>query len=153
LVRELGLEERVRLLGQCQQMAAVYASVDIWVLPAKKPEGLGNVLIEAMAMGKPVVGSAIGGIPEIILDGQNGFLAPPGNAGALAAALRRLLRDPELRRRMGEAGRRRFLERFEFEACYRKILAAYHSVSGPGAAGVRARRAAGEPFPSSAQTP
>ncbi|MCL6544868.1 MAG: glycosyltransferase [Bryobacteraceae bacterium] len=128
LIQELGIADRVTLAGEVAQMREMYASVDIWVLPARKPEGLGNVLIEAMAMGKPVIGSAIGGIPEIIDHGVNGLLVPPGDPRALAEAVSRLLRDAELRRRMGEAGRRKFYEKFELERCCRSILSLYESL-------------------------
>lgn len=107
LVEDLGLEERVRWIGEVADMAAFYAAVDVCVLPARKPEGLGNVLVEAMALGKPVVGAATGGIPEIIEDGVNGCLFPVGDAGSLAAAIGKLFADAGLRRRMGKRGRRR----------------------------------------------
>jgi glycosyltransferase involved in cell wall biosynthesis len=128
LIQELGIADRVTLLGEVAQMREVYAAVDLWVLPARKPEGLGNVLIEAMAMGKPVIGSAIGGIPEIIDHGVNGLLVPPGDPRALAEAISLLLRDAELRRRMGKAGRRKFYEKFELERCCRSILSLYESL-------------------------
>lgn len=133
LIQQLGLEQRVVLAGEVEDMPAAFAAVDVWVLPARKPEGLGNVLIEAMAMGKPVVGSAVGGIPELITDHENGFLVPPHDPEALAKAIERLIEDPALRKRMGEVGRSRFLEDFEFGACYRKMWAAYQAaLAAPG---------------------
>jgi glycosyltransferase involved in cell wall biosynthesis len=132
LVEELGLRERVIFTGEVQDMMALHAALDIVVLPARKPEGLGNVLIEAMALARPVVGSAIGGIPEVIADGVNGFLAAANDVDSLAGALGKLLRDPELRRRMGEEGRRRFEARFEFDRCYDRVWSIYQSVLNRG---------------------
>jgi glycosyltransferase involved in cell wall biosynthesis len=126
-----------------EDIAAMYAALDVCVLPVRKPEGLGNVLIEAMAMGKPLVGSAIGGIPEIIEDGKNGFLVEANDAGALAGALERLLADPALCRRMGQEGRRRFDESFEFSAFFSKLWSVYGSVlARHAAAGSRLAAAA-----------
>jgi glycosyltransferase involved in cell wall biosynthesis len=143
LVEELRLGDRISFTGDVEDVAAMYAALGVCVLPVRKPEGLGNVLIEAMAMGKPVVGSAIGGIPEIIEDGKNGFLVEPNDAGALADALERLLADPELCRRMGQEGRRRFDDCFEFSAFFSKMWSVYESVlARHAAAGSRLEAAA-----------
>lgn len=131
LIEELGLADRVTLMGEVKEMTEMYDAVDLWVLPARKPEGLGNVLIEAMAMSKPVIGSAIGGIPEIIDHGVNGLLVPPGNPQALAAAISYLLSNAEERRRMGQAGRQKFYEKFELERCCRSLLSLYESLLAP----------------------
>lgn len=128
LIEELGITDRVTLVGEVKQMAEMYEVMDLWVLPARKPEGLGNVLIEAMAMGRPVIGSAIGGIPEIIDHGVNGLLVPPGDPQALAAAISYLVGNAEERRRMGEAGRQKFHEKFELERCCRSLLSLYESL-------------------------
>jgi glycosyltransferase involved in cell wall biosynthesis len=140
LVEELELGGRFTCIGEVDRIAVMYSALDVCVLPARKPEGLGNVLIEAMALGKPLVGSAIGGIPEIIEDGKNGFLVRANDAGALARALEQLLEDPALRRRMGEQGRRRFEELFEFNGCYSRLRSVYWSAlkRRPAAAGAPA---------------
>lgn len=129
LVAERNLDGRVAFTGDVDDIALLQSALDICVLPARKPEGLGNVLIEAMALGKPVVGTATGGIPEIIEDGTNGFLVAAGDADSLARALERLLADPELRRRMGERGRERFENRFAFPACHSKLVSLYRSLA------------------------
>lgn len=85
-------------------MPAEYAACDLLALPSHW-EGLPLAVLEAMASGLPVVASAVGAIPDVLVDGRNGLLVPPRNAAALAGALERLLRDPGLRRRMGEENR------------------------------------------------
>jgi glycogen(starch) synthase len=94
-----------------ESLRAAYASCDVFVAPSRF-ESFGLVLLEAMREGKPVVGCIAGGMTEIVMHEVNGLLVPPGDADALAQAILRLLRSPELRRRMGEAGRALFLERF-----------------------------------------
>jgi len=127
--QQLGIDRRVVYTGDVADIQTLYSALDVCVLPARKPEGLGNVLIEAMALGKPVIGTRTGGIPEIIEDGRNGFLTEPNDATSLARAIERLLNDPELRERMGRNGRTRFEERFEFPACYRQVMRLYDSLA------------------------
>lgn len=129
-IRDLRLEEYVLLTGELADMRPAYAALDVVTSCSVLPEALSGVVIEAMAMGKPVVGTAIGGTPEQVEDGVTGLLVSPGDPHELARALDRLLSDAELRRRMGEAGRRRFLERFEFEGFYRRMLAVYSELLG-----------------------
>ena len=93
----------VRFLGWRPDVARVMAACDIFCLPSRN-EGMGKVLVEAMAMGKPIIASSIGGIPDIVRSGENGILVPVGDAAAWAEAIARLCRDPEKRRRMGDAG-------------------------------------------------
>ena len=100
---------------------------DVFVLPSLS-EGLGSVLLEAMAAGVPVVGTAVGGIPELVREGESGLLVPPGEPEPLAEAILRLRRDPDLRRRLAEAGRRRAAQETparmarEYLALYRTVL-------------------------------
>jgi len=129
LIEERGLAGRVRLTGDIGNPAALFAILDICVLPAVKPEGLGNVLIEAMATGKAVIGTRLGGVPEIIEHGKSGFLVEPNDHKGLAAALAQLLEDDDLRSRMGEEGRRRYQRLFEFSGCYRRVLEVYSSLA------------------------
>lgn len=128
LIEGLGLQGKVRCTGDVDNIRALFSMLDVCVLPARKPEGLGNVLIEAMAVGKPVVGTRIGGIPEVIEDGVNGFLVEPGDAQGLAQALENLLEDPGKRLEMGERGRRRFEELFEFRRCHLRIFGLYEDL-------------------------
>ncbi|MBU1745330.1 MAG: glycosyltransferase, partial [Proteobacteria bacterium] len=99
----LGIAEYVRFLGWRPDVARVMAACDIFCLPSRN-EGMGKVLVEAMAMGKPIIASDIGGIPDMVRSGENGILVPVGDTAAWAEAIARLCRDPEERRRMGDAG-------------------------------------------------
>ena len=84
-----------------------WAHCAVAVVPSRWPEPFGLVAIEAMATGRPVVASSVGGLPDIVLDGVTGILVPPGDVGALRASILQLLADPERRTRMGQAGRQR----------------------------------------------
>lgn len=112
-------ERSVALLGRLSDEAlrAEYEAADMLVLPAVRDakgdtEGLGVVLLEALRFERPVIGSDIGGIPDIIVDGETGLLCPPGDARALAAAIGRLIDDPVAARALAERGRRHALTRF-----------------------------------------
>jgi glycosyltransferase involved in cell wall biosynthesis len=117
LASSLGLDEAVRFAGRVSEsdLHAYLAGADVFVLPSRK-EGFGLVFLEAMAHGKPVVAGAHGGAPEVVKDGQTGILVRHGDRTALVDALTRLLTDPALRRRMGEAGADLVRTRFAFEA-------------------------------------
>jgi D-inositol-3-phosphate glycosyltransferase len=88
-------------------------------------EGFGVACAEAMAHGRPVVASAVGGLLDLVVDGETGLLVPPRDVPALRAALERLLADRELRRRFGEAGRERIRENFSWRAVTDATIAAY----------------------------
>lgn len=104
LVRETGVEPACRFAGAQDNVGDWYAAADVVVLPSLS-EGLPFVVLEAMAMARPVVASNVNGVPEVIQDGLNGILVPPRNSQALEEAIRSLLRDPVRAARMGEAGR------------------------------------------------
>jgi len=107
----LGLGGRVTLLGHCSDMPAFLASLDVFVLPSRS-EGMGLALLEAMAAGRAVVATDVGGVAEAISTGRDGILVPPGDDGALARAVTGLLANPGLRRRLGRAARRTVEEGF-----------------------------------------
>ena len=111
--QERGLRESVIVHGWVsqEQLDALYRQADVFVL-ASFAEGLPGVLMEAMAMEIPCVSTWITGVPELIRDGVDGLLVAPSDAAALARVIARLMDDPALRRRLGEAGRQRILERF-----------------------------------------
>lgn len=125
LIKELGIEDRVIYTGDVDDIKAAYSVLDISVLPSALPEPFGGVVIESMAFGKPVVGSELGGTLEQIEDGVTGFLVEPNAPKDLAKALEHLLSDSELRRKMGENGRKRFLALFEFGPFYEKVSLLY----------------------------
>jgi glycosyltransferase involved in cell wall biosynthesis len=110
-VRSLGLAEHVRFLGYRADLPTWLPQFDLLVHPALR-EGLGVALLEAHSAGVPVVASAVGGIREVVADGESGCLVPPGDPGALAATIRGLLADPARRSRMGAAGRAMAEQRF-----------------------------------------
>jgi glycosyltransferase involved in cell wall biosynthesis len=116
LARELGIEDRVEFLGQREHSETVrlLRGCEIFVLPSKS-EPFGVVIIEAMACQKPVVASAVGGIPEIIENGKNGILVESNNPRALAQAIRSLLEDESLRRLIAANGYTRVVEHFRYE--------------------------------------
>jgi glycosyltransferase involved in cell wall biosynthesis len=115
LVGELGLERSVHLLGLRADIANVLAALDVAVFTSDR-EAMPLATIEAMAAGKPVVATAVGGLPELIDDGMEGFLVPPRDPAALAAAVVPLLEDRELRERIGARGRERQRHELEIEA-------------------------------------
>jgi len=123
---ELGVADRVRFLGRREDVPALLAAADALVLPSSI-EGLPLVVLEAMAARRPVVATAVGGTPEAVVDGETGMLVPPGDIDALVRAIDAVLGDPELARRLGEAGERRVRERFDAEATAQRILGLYAS--------------------------
>jgi glycosyltransferase involved in cell wall biosynthesis len=120
-----GIGDRFEITGDIEDVAAATAALDIAVMPSVVPEPFGNVVMEAMCLGKPVIASANGGGREQIEDGVTGFLFPPGDADALARALATLLADPTLARAMGEAGQRRFEALFTSEKGHAAIRRLY----------------------------
>jgi glycosyltransferase involved in cell wall biosynthesis len=111
--RALGLAGRVRFAGFQENVADFLNAADILVHPPTLPEPFGRVVIEAMALGRPVVAAAAGGILEIVESGVTGLLIPPGDAGAFAAALRPLIEDAALRAALGRRGRARVAKHFD----------------------------------------
>ena len=123
-IRALGLEDTVTLAGSRSDVPALLAAADVFVLSSRS-EGAPFSILEAMAAGLPVVASNVGGVGELVVDGETGLLVPPADPGRLAEALRRVLRDAALRRRLGAAGRARAAERFDLRALQRAHLELY----------------------------
>jgi glycosyltransferase involved in cell wall biosynthesis len=124
---ELGIGRCVVFLGPRQDMPECLAALDVFALPSLN-EGMGRVLIEAMAVGVPIVATRVGGIPDIVADGATGMLVPPQDEKALAAALLELLRDPHRRRAYGEAARRSVDDRFDVASMVKEIERLYDAV-------------------------
>lgn len=121
--RALGVADRLTLAGAQREGAAFLAAADLVVVPSLN-EGMGRVLVEAMALGRPVVATRVGGIPAVVVDGETGRLVAPDDPSALARAVNELLKDPGLRQRMGEAGRRR-AEQFSLTVMESRLLDLY----------------------------
>jgi len=125
LADELGIRERVVFTGFREDIRAVMELLDVFVLPARLPEGFGIVQIEAMFQSKPVVATNIGGSLDAVVQGETGFLVPPDDPSALAARIVELLENPALRETMGRKGRQRVLDRFTIERQVREVVKIY----------------------------
>lgn len=112
LVENLKLNENVQFYGLCNNVPEFLSSIDIYVQPSRS-EGIGIALMEAAAQGLPLIGSNIGGIPEIISDEDNGFLFTPCNSEELAEKLYLLCSDKELRKKMGARAKETIIEKFD----------------------------------------
>jgi glycosyltransferase involved in cell wall biosynthesis len=110
----LGLNARVRLLGHTSSPEEFLRNLDLYVQPSAVA-GMSNAVLEAMATGLPVVATAVGGTPEAIVDGESGLLVPDGDAAAMAAAVRALVQNADLRRNIGAAARVRVEGRFSVD--------------------------------------
>ncbi len=133
----LGLDDAVSFLGRVAPVASVFERAQVVVVPSFG-EGFGMVALEAMERGRPVIASAVGGLPEIVDDGRTGVLVSPGDADALATAIRELVRDPARAEAFGRAGRERSVEQFSQERCTDRIEELYRSALA--VAGNRRRR-------------
>ncbi len=130
--RRLGVNDQITWRGRVSDadLVSAYQQADVFVLPAlNRAEAFGTVLVEAMLSGLPCVTTEVGsGTSWVVADGQTGLVVPPGSARALASALLRLQADPELRTRLGRAGRQRALEHFTTEAMLTGLRTVYDEV-------------------------
>lgn len=138
--RALGIEERIEWRGAQPQSAVLAAlrEADLFVLASRRAkggdqDGLPNVLLEALSQGRAVLATLFAAVPELIADNETGLLVPPGRPDALAGALERLIRDPALRRRLGDAGLDHVRRHFSLDACI-EPLAERFGLSQPTAA-------------------
>lgn len=139
LIGELKLWERVLMTGHREDIARVIAAFDIAVMSSTASEGIPQFALQAMALGKPVIATRVGGIPEVVLHGETGLLVDPGNPDLLAEAVITLLGDEALRRRLGHKARSHVASHHSFErmldqveACYRRLLGARFPGWTPG---------------------
>lgn len=139
IARDAGVDDRVRFLGAVsgERVPGLLGGCDVVLCPADY-EPFGIVPLEAMACGRPVVASAVGGQLDTVAHGETGLLVPPGDVATLASAVALLLEDPARRLAYGEAGRRRVLDRYGWdrvaaatEAVYRSVLTTRFSVAEP----------------------
>jgi glycosyltransferase involved in cell wall biosynthesis len=134
---ELGVVRDTLFLGYQEEVAPFYAAFDALVLPSSN-EGTPVSAIEALAAGRPVVATRVGGVPDVVRDGEDGFLVDPGATDELAERLERLARDPDLRARMGERGRERVLPRYAVDRLVTDVDQLYRALLA-SAAGARTR--------------
>jgi glycosyltransferase involved in cell wall biosynthesis len=127
---ELGIAGIVTITGHLPhtELLAVVASAEIVITPSHA-EGFGLAAAEAMALRRPVVACGVGGLTEVVRDGESGLLVPPRSPVALAAAIGRLLDDPALKVRLGDGGRRRVEENFALTAIVDRLRGIYADVS------------------------
>jgi glycosyltransferase involved in cell wall biosynthesis len=134
LIRREGLSDSVELVGAVDDLPAFWSDVDVAAMPSNLPESFGMVALEAMASAKPVVATRSGGVAELVEDGVNGRLVPVGDEAAMTRALLGYVRDAELRRAHGAAGRARCESDFEIERCaahYARLFADLGSTRMP----------------------
>jgi glycosyltransferase involved in cell wall biosynthesis len=124
-IAQLGIQHWVRLAGFRDQVAPWFALMDVKVLASYANEGVPQSLLQAQAMARPVVGTAMGGIPEVISHGETGLLVPPRDIRALTQAMGRLLADSNYRRELGRRGREVVVEKFSMEQMAAEIEAVY----------------------------
>ena len=138
--RRLGIEARVRFLGLRHDVPVLLEMCEAFVQPSLS-EGLSIAILEAMAAGRPVVTTRVGGNPELVMDGETGVLLEPADVPALAAAVGRVLAHPRDARRLGDNGRARVGSRFTMEAMVQQYETVYDAAIGrvgPAAAPGRA---------------
>ena len=121
-VRTMGLEKHVSFFSFTREPQYVFERLDATVLPSLYKEGLPNVLLESLAMGVPVVSSNLGGVAEVVLEGETGYKVEPGNSGQLARAIHRLWADQATYRRMSDCGRRLMGKEFDKEVQFERFL-------------------------------
>jgi len=129
-IKELHLEDRVHLLGHRSDVPNVLASLQVVVLSSYAHEGIPQGLLQAQSMAKPVVGCAVGGIPEIVKEGVTGRLVPPRDPSALARAIGGLLENNEVAKQLGETGREQILKSHTLEGMCVAIEQIYDTYLG-----------------------
>ena len=129
MVQSAALEAQVQFLGEQTDLVSVLRGADLFLLPSES-ESFGLAALEAMSCGVPVIASRVGGVPEVVIDGETGLLAPVGDIAAMAGHVVRLLADAPLRARLGHAARQRAETAFpleptvgKYEALYRRLIA------------------------------
>ena len=127
-VRDMGLDPSVLLTGFRRDIPEVMAAIDVLVLPSIRSEAIPQVIPQALAVGTPVVASTVGGSPELIRDGENGRLVPPGDTRALADAILALFGEPARARAMAMAGQAMVRERYTIDATMARTTAVYSAL-------------------------
>jgi glycosyltransferase involved in cell wall biosynthesis len=125
-----GLSRQVRMLGFREDLLDVFRSLDVFVMPSVEADTIPQVLMQALALGLPVVSTTVGSIPDVIQDGRNGFLVSPRDAPALADRIAKLLEDPALRAAMGTCGRVLIEREYSLERMVDRLEGVYRKVAG-----------------------
>ncbi|MFY9579949.1 MAG: glycosyltransferase family 4 protein [Gaiellaceae bacterium] len=133
---ELGIMRETLFLGYQEDVGPLYAAFDALVLPSGN-EGTPVSVIEALAAGTPVVATRVGGVPDVVRDGEDGFLVEPGASDELAERLAHLAGDPDLRKRFGDAGRARVLPRYAVDRLVDDVDRLYRALLSEGGGGKR----------------
>jgi len=123
-----GIDDRFQIVGYAPLIAPWYAACDVTVMPSRA-EAAAVVALEAMSLYKPVVATRVGGIPEVVVHGETGLLVDPDDPEALAEAITRVLLDPELARRLGEAGGKRVREQFTEQMMVDSYISLFHKLT------------------------
>jgi glycosyltransferase involved in cell wall biosynthesis len=129
-IASLGLSERVRMLGFREDLLNVFRSLDLFVIPSVEGDTIPQVLMQALAMGLPVVSTTVGSIPDVVQDGTTGFVVPPRDTEALAGRVLALLDDPSLRKEMGRRGRALVERDYSLSRMLERLEEVYAKVAG-----------------------
>ncbi len=128
-VASLGLADQVQLLGFREDLLSVFRSLDLFVIPSVEGDTIPQVLMQALAMGLPVVSTTVGSIPDVVQDGRTGFVVPPRNADALAERILTLLADAGLRAEMGRRGRALVEQEYSLDRMLDRLEEVYKKVA------------------------
>ena len=129
-VKEFGLMDNVSFFEFTREPVYIFERIDILVLSSLYKEGLPNVLLEAMSMATPVVSSRLAGVPEIVKNGETGFMVEPGNKDELTEAIKKLCSDNTVLKQMGENGRCMMEEKFDKQVQFKKFLQYFYKITG-----------------------
>jgi glycosyltransferase involved in cell wall biosynthesis len=125
-IEQLGLSSNIRMLGFREDLLNVLRSCDVFAIPSVEGDTIPQVLMQALAVGIPVVSTTVGSIPDVVIDGKTGFVVPPRDAGALAERIAGLLDDAMLRTRMGVEGRLLVQRSYSIEKMLDRMEGVYH---------------------------
>jgi len=131
MVQSLGLEESISFFPFTEDPNYVFERIDMTVLPSLYKEGLPNVLLESMSMGVPVVSSNIGGVPEIVLDGETGYMVKPGDKTVLAEAISKIWVDQNKYQEMKTKARKLILSQFDKTSQFDNFISHFHQLKKP----------------------
>lgn len=129
-VKEFGLSDNVSFFEFTREPVYIFERIDILVLASLYKEGLPNVLLEAMSMAIPVVSSRMAGVPEVVKNGETGFMVEPGNKDELSAAIVNLCSDVAVLKQIGKNGRRMMEEKFDKRVQFAEFLQYFHKITG-----------------------